>query len=75
MLRIQREVEEFFKIFSKYTPENPDVHAAHRIAMRPIVRFWLSFADTDSVLPDVWTIATPIVSNTTENHLTLEKRR
>jgi len=53
MLRIQREVEEFFNILSKYTPENPDVQAAHRIAMRPIVRFWLSFPDADSVLPDV----------------------
>jgi hypothetical protein len=53
MLRIQREVEEFLRIFSKYTPENPDVQAAHRIAMSPIVRFWSSFADADSVLPDV----------------------
>lgn len=62
-------------IFSKYTPENPDVHAAQRIAIRPRVLFWFSVLVSLEVLPDVWTIATPIVRSTSENHFVGENLR
>ncbi len=55
MLRIHKLVDDPLRIFSKYTPEKPDVHAAHRIANRPIVRFWFSVLVDEGlvVLPDV----------------------
>lgn len=72
---IQSEVVDPFKIFSKYTPENPDVQAAQRMATRPRARFWsLSFSGVE-VSPDVWTTATPIVSMTSAAHFVLENLR
>jgi hypothetical protein len=37
MLRIHSDVPLFFRMRSKYTPENPDVHAAASTATNPIV--------------------------------------
>ena len=51
-----------FSIFSKYTPENPDVHAAHRTAIKPISLFLLELSSSVGLAPEDCTIATPIVN-------------
>jgi len=56
MFLIHKLVDDPFSIFSKYTPEKPDVHAAQRIATRPSVRFWFSTTEFElvlDVLPEV----------------------
>lgn len=77
IFRIHRLVEEPFNIFSKKTPENPEVHAAKRIATRPRVRFCVVESSVVSLcaLPEIWTIATPTVREMSANHFFLENWR
>mmetsp|Transcript_43819 Transcript_43819/g.93175 ORF Transcript_43819/g.93175 Transcript_43819/m.93175 type:complete len:255 (+) Transcript_43819:390-1154(+) len=76
MFRIHRLTSEPFSIFSKYTPLNPDVHAAERTATRPTRRFRSSSSDASwSLLPETCTTATPNVSTTRDAHLVVENRR
>lgn len=63
MFRIQRDVlVDDFNIFSKYTPEKPDVHAAQSTAINPISLFLFELSASVDFAPELCTIATPIVN-------------
>jgi hypothetical protein len=83
MLRIHKLTSEPFNIRSKYTPLNPDVHAAQSTAIKPTSRLRFSssspppddFAFLPSLLPDTCTTATPHVNTTNDAHFVFENRR
>lgn len=72
--RIQTEIEAPFRIFSKYTPANPDKQQAEMAAMKPINLFCSGPSPTCTEADFLWSVwtswtrTTPDTSNTNAVH-------